>query len=121
GAKYDYNNTNYMLLGLIIERVSKKSYGAFMHEAIFVPAGMTSTFVYENPGAVPKGRAAACAIGYEKRKKAWKEAWGVPPQRAEELLTVGDGGIWTNLVDMAKWDAALRGHKLIKPATMKLA
>ena len=122
GQKYVYNNTNFMLLGLIIERISKKSFGAFMHEEAFTPAGMKSTFVYENRKSVPPGRAAVCAIGYEKgKKKSWKEAWGVPPFREDELLTVGDGAIWTNLDDMAHWDAALREHKLIKPATMKRA
>ena len=121
GQKYDYNNTNYMLLGLIIERVSKKSFGTFMRDEIFVPAGMKSTFVYESPQSVPKDRSAACAIGYEKKKKAWQAAWGVPPARHESLLTVGDGAIWTNLDDMANWDAALRDYRLVKKATMERA
>ncbi|MFL5341973.1 MAG: serine hydrolase [Gemmataceae bacterium] len=46
---------------------------------------------------------------------------GCPPLRDEELLTVGDGGVWTNLDDLVRWDAALRGDKLLKPATWKLA
>ena len=51
----------------------------------------------------------------------WEPAWGVPPLRNETLLTVGDGGVWTNLEDMAKWDHAIRADKLLKPATMRLA
>ncbi|HEV3343419.1 MAG TPA: serine hydrolase domain-containing protein [Pirellulales bacterium] len=121
GQKYAYNNTNYMLLGLIIGRVAKKSYGQFMHDEIFLPAGMKSTFVYESPGAIPSGRAQSCAIGYEKDKKHWAEAWGVRPFREERHLEVGDGAIWTNLEDMQHWDAALREHKLIKKATMRMA
>src|SRR5262245_5394112 len=46
GQKYEYNNTNYMLLGLLIERAAKKSFGEFLREAIFDPAGMKHTFVY---------------------------------------------------------------------------
>ena len=121
GQKYDYNNTNYMLLGLIIARVAKKSYGAFMHDEIFASAGMKNTFVQEGRQSVGKDRAALCAIGYEKQKKQWQEAWGVPPYRMEEHLEVGDGAIWTNLEDMRQWDAALRDHKLIAKKTMQAA
>lgn len=121
GQKYDYNNTNYMLLGLIIARVSKKSYGTFMHNEIFAPAGMASTFVYESRKAATKDRAQLCAIGYEKKKKEWHESWGVPPYRMEEHLEVGDGAIWTNLEDMRHWDAALRDRKLIGQKTMQMA
>lgn len=120
GQKYDYANTNYMLLGLIIARVSQKSYGTFMHEEVFAPASMKSTFVQESRD-VGKDRAKLCAIGYEKENSHWNEAWGVPPFREELHLEVGDGAIWTNLDDMQRWDAALREHKLIKKATMELA
>ena len=47
---------------------------------------------------------------------------GLPSRyRQQEHLEVGDGGIWSNLEDMAKWDTALRTNELLKPATMKLA
>jgi CubicO group peptidase (beta-lactamase class C family) len=125
GAKFEYNNTNYMLLALIVQRVAKKSFGAFLHDEVFVPAGMKHSFVYENPSAVPRQQASGYihAAGYEKGKSrgTWKEAWGTPPARHEKLLTVGDGAVWCNLEDMAHWDAALRAGKLLKPATMKLA
>ena len=123
GQKYAYNNTNYMLLAVVIERVAKKPYGSFLHEAIFAPAGMKDSFVLENPETVPKAtERCAHAIGYEKGKKqAWKAAWGTPPARHEKMLTVGDGSVWTNLEDMANWDRALRNHKLIKSEMMQLA
>jgi CubicO group peptidase (beta-lactamase class C family) len=121
GQKYDYNNTNFMLLGLIIARVAKQSYGTFMQDQVFAPAGMKSTFVYESRQAATKERAALCAVGYEKHKKQWQETWGVPPYRMEEHLEVGDGAIWTNLEDMRQWDAALRQHKLVTQKTMQLA
>lgn len=125
GQKYEYSNTNYMLLATIVERVAKKSYAAFMHEEVFTPAGMKHTFVYDSPNAVPKKKPAECltALGYdkEKNKTQWKESWGTTPFRHEKLLTVGDGAIWTNLDDMIAWDAALRADKLIKKETMQLA
>jgi CubicO group peptidase (beta-lactamase class C family) len=123
GEKYEYNNSNYMLLGLVIERVTKKSFGSFLHEALFEPAGMKDTFVYEAPNAVPRRSPPGVvnAVGYGKKKGAWEAQWGAPPLRNEELLTVGDGGIWTNLEDMARWDAALRAGQFLQEATWKTA
>jgi CubicO group peptidase (beta-lactamase class C family) len=125
GDRYEYNNSNYMLLALIVARVAKTSFGAFLRDNIFGPARMVQSFVYESPDAVPKKPAAGCepALGYEWRpkKERWKAAWGVPPDRSEAMLTVGDGGVWTNLDDMARWDDALRGDKLLKLETMRLA
>jgi CubicO group peptidase (beta-lactamase class C family) len=125
GERYEYSNTNFMLLALIVERVSGESFGTFLHDEVFVPAGMTDSFVYESPEAVPAHPAPGCvnAVGYEKAKKKgrWTAAWGTPPSRHEELLTVGDGAVWTNLEDMTRWDAAVRGGKLVKPETMRLA
>lgn len=121
GREYDYNNSNYMLLAVVIERVTGRPYPAFLREEIFRPAGMTNTFVYDAPSSVPNGAAAHAAVGYERRKKGWRPTWGLPPRRHERELTVGDGGIWSDLRDMAAWDAALRGGKLISPATLKHA
>jgi CubicO group peptidase (beta-lactamase class C family) len=123
GQRYAYNNTNYLLLASVIERVSKKSYGDFLHEAIFTPAVMKDSFVNENPETVPQeSKRCVHAIGYEKGENPpWKAAWETPPARQEKLLTVGDGSVWTNLSDMANWDRALRNRKLIKNQTMQLA
>jgi CubicO group peptidase (beta-lactamase class C family) len=123
GKKYEYNNSNYMLLGVTIARVTKKTYGEHMREALFVPLGMKNTFVYESPKAAPKlpGRGYIRAVGYRKEDDEWKASWGAPPTRNEELLTVGDGGVWTNLEDMDAWDRAVVGGRLLKAATARLA
>jgi CubicO group peptidase (beta-lactamase class C family) len=108
-----------------VQRVAKKSLGQFLHEEIFVPAGMEHTFVYESPQAVPEIVAARFnrALGYEwsEKKELWKPAWGTPPDRTEKVLVVGDGSVWSNLEDMAKWDSAVRARKFLKPETWKLA
>lgn len=124
GAKYEYNNTNFMLAASIIERVSRRSFGKFLREEIFNPLGMQHSFVYENPKAVPENPPGYVnAVGYQwrKKKELWEPTWGAPPARHEELLVVGDGGVWTNLEDMLKWDVAVREQKLLKPATWKQA
>ena len=121
GQKYEYNNTNYMLMALVIERAAKKPFGEVMRDEIFVPAGMKNTFVHSGPGSIPKNTAPPCndAIGYERNDGSWVATWGLPPAfREADHLEVGDGAIWSTLEDMANWDAALHTNKLLKPATM---
>jgi CubicO group peptidase (beta-lactamase class C family) len=125
GEKHVYTNSNYLLLALIIERVAKKPLSQFLHDEIFLPAGMTHTFVYQNPESVPATHAPGYSptIGYEwqAKKNEWAPSWGLPPERHEKELVVGDGSVWTNLEDMAKWDLAVRARKFLKPETWKLA
>ena len=124
GQKYEYNNTNYMLMALVIERAAKKPFGDVLRDEIFAPAGMKNTFVYSGPASIPANAAPPCnnAVGYEKEKGQWVASWGFPPGHEQpEHLEVGDGAIWSNLEDMAKWDAALRTNKLLTAETMKAA
>lgn len=124
GEKYEYNNTNYMLLATIVERAAKRPFGQFLKSEIFDPAGMEHSFVYSDPKSIPEAaQGFNHAIGYEwrKKKEIWEPGWGTPPDRHETMLTVGDGGIWTNLDDMSKWDLAIRERKFLKPETWKLA
>ena len=110
-----------MLLALVVARVSSKSFADFMHDEVFMAAGMKDTFVYENPKTVrPVAQRQPSAVGYRKaRGGQWRPNWGLPPDRHEKLLTVGDGGVWTNLDDAARWDAAWRSGKFLKAATFK--
>ncbi|HEV3025656.1 MAG TPA: serine hydrolase domain-containing protein [Pirellulales bacterium] len=124
GKKHSYNNTNFMLLASIVERVAKRPYARFLRDEVFTPAGMPHSFLYDGPQAAPQApREYNRAVGYQwrPRKKTWEADWGVPPDRRPTMLTVGDGSIWTNLEDMLKWDLAVRDEKLLKPATWKLA
>jgi len=123
GQKFEYNNSNFMLLAVVVERAAKKPYRQFLHDAIFAPLGMRNTFVYSSPDSVPIDSKPPCsnAIGYRREGRTWVASWGTTPDRQEEHLEVGDGGIWSNLQDMARWDAAVRARKLLKPTTWKLA
>ena len=123
GEKYEYSNSNYMLLSLVVERAAKKPFARFLHDEVFVPAGMLNTFVYDSPTSVSTAQTCPCnnALGYEFENGQWVESWGTAPARYEKNMEVGDGGIWSNLSDMANWDAAVRAHTLLKPDTMRLA
>ncbi|MDB6005042.1 MAG: pbpE 1 [Prosthecobacter sp.] len=126
GSKYEYTNSNFLLLASIVQRVAKKPFSEFVREEIFLPAGMQHTFVCQSPQSVPQTEdddKYNRAFGYEWRvkKEQWKPSWGTPPEWPQKVMVVGDGGVWSNLEDMAKWDAAVRARKLLKPATWKEA
>jgi len=124
GEEYEYNNTNFMLLAVVVERAGKRPFARFLHDEIFTPLGMKHSFVFDRPDVAAEAAADRVhAVGYEwrKKKQEWAPSWGLPPDRHEEMLTVGDGSVWTNLEDMARWDEAVRAQKLLKPATWKLA
>jgi CubicO group peptidase (beta-lactamase class C family) len=95
GTKWRYSNTNYCLLALIVERISKKSFGSFLKSGIFRTAAMKTGDVLE-PGSTPKNR----AWGYEKRGPDFVKSAGGP-------LTTGDGGIFLSLDDWAAYEKSL--------------
>jgi CubicO group peptidase (beta-lactamase class C family) len=121
GRRYEYNNTNFLLMALVIQRISGKPFARFMRDEIFAPAGMVDTFIYDSPASVPVHSDHPCnnALGYELKNKAWLETWGTVPVRHEKHLEVGDGAVWSNLADMAHWDAAIRANKFLTPDTMR--
>jgi CubicO group peptidase (beta-lactamase class C family) len=104
GSAYRYSNTGYALLALIVERVSGKSFATFLHDRIFAPLGMNGTVAYENGISTVPHRAFGYTI----------DSAGV--RRTDQSSTsavLGDGGIYTSLDDLAKWDAALDAHTLV--------
>lgn len=125
GSKFEYTNSNFLLLASIVQRVARQPFGEFVRQEIFIPAGMEHTFVCQSPQSVPQDEEERFnrASGYEwhEKKEVWKASWGTPPEWAQKVMVVGDGGVWSNLEDMAKWDAAVRARKFLKPATWKEA
>lgn len=112
GTKWRYSNTGYALLAMIVERVSNKPFGEFLRERIFVPSGMTNTLAYEKG----KNQVPHRALGYTQKDKAWVEA-----NQSSTSAVLGDGGIYSNVEDLAKWDRALREHTLLNASEMLAA
>jgi CubicO group peptidase (beta-lactamase class C family) len=110
GAKFDYSNTNYAFLPVIVSRVSGKRFGDFMREEVFQPLGMNRTVVFDDMSTVVLER----ATGYRKRGSKWEKSSLDGP-------TCGDGNVFTNLQDLARWDAAITAGKLANAETWKLA
>ncbi|HET7663362.1 MAG TPA: serine hydrolase domain-containing protein, partial [Rhodanobacteraceae bacterium] len=111
GNAHRYSNGAYVLLGLIVERVSGMDLADFMHQRIFQPLGMNHTLMYEHHrGPKPTHR----AYGYSLVDGQWK--------RTDQSLTSatrGDGGIYSSIDDLAKWDASLYGNRLLSDASKK--
>ena len=94
GAKYQYSNSGYFLLGIIVERVSGKSLRAFAEENIFKPLGMKNTLLFDNRFEVVKNRAHGYQVGPDKSIRA----------RSSLYDLVGAGGVLTTVEDLYLWD-----------------
>src|SRR6267378_5101938 len=104
GTSWSYSNSGYVVLGLIVAKVSGHTYGEFLRARIFTPLKMNHTIVFEKG----KNEVANRAFGHSKENDALKES-----DQSATSATLGDGGIYSNLEDLAKWDDALRNHTLL--------
>ena len=112
GKRYNYSNTNYCLLVLIIEKVSGMPFEKFMKSRIFEPLGMNDSYVlrYED---LKEHEIENVAIGYNKRGR-----------RAENSYlngVVGDKGIFSTVEDLFKWDTVIYQGQLVSKKTMEEA
>jgi CubicO group peptidase (beta-lactamase class C family) len=105
GLKYRYSNPGYALLGIVVERVSGKRFGDFLEQEIFKPVGMSNTFVYDSP-TKKNGRT---AVGYGQ--------FGQVDDSGPTAIP-GDGGIYSTVDDLFKWDQALYTERLVHQSTL---
>jgi CubicO group peptidase (beta-lactamase class C family) len=104
GTSWSYSNSGYVVLGLIVAKTSGQSYADFLRERIFAPLHMDRTIVYMKG----KNEVASRAYGHSMTNCLLKET-----DQSPTSATLGDGGIYSNLEDLAKWDDALRKHTLL--------
>jgi CubicO group peptidase (beta-lactamase class C family) len=112
GTSYRYSNSAYSLLSLIVAKASGKSFATFLHDRIFASLGMNNSVAYENGISTVTNR----AYGYTLRDSAW-----VRKDQSTTSAVLGDGGIYSSIDDMQKWDAALYDSRLLSDASRKLA
>jgi CubicO group peptidase (beta-lactamase class C family) len=112
GTRWRYSNTGYAMLAMIVEKVSGKPFAEFLRDRIFVPLQMDSTLAYEKG----KNEVPNRAFGYTQKGGTWTDA-----DQSSTSAVLGDGGIYSNLDDLAKWDRALREHTLLGEKEMRLA
>src|SRR5206468_1397414 len=112
GSSYRYSDSGYSLLSLIVARAAGEGFAAFLHERIFQPLGMKDSLAYEEGRSSIPHR----AFGYSFEHGAW--------QRTDQSLTsavLGDGGVYSSVADLARWDAALYGTQPLSAASLQLA
>lgn len=113
GSKWQYSNSGYAVLALIVEKISGKPFGQFLHDRIFAPLKMNHTLAYEKG----KNEVPHRAYGHTRNKDgAWRET-----DQSPTSAVLGDGGIYTSIDDLEKWDRALREHTLLSEAEMQPA
>ena len=104
GAEWSYNNTGYGLAALVVERVAGRPFPEWMAENVFGPLGMDDTVVRASPGAV----VANSAQGYVPGPDGWVEARDLG-------ASMGAGGIYTTVGDLAKWLRHYESPTLVSP------
>jgi CubicO group peptidase (beta-lactamase class C family) len=109
GEKWSYSNLGYVVLGILIHKVSGKFYGDFLQERIFRPLGMSTARIISEADIVPNRAGGYVLVKGELKNQAW-----VSPS----LNTTADGALYLTVHDMARWDAALYGEKLLKKSSL---
>jgi len=112
GKGYRYSNSGYALLALIVGKASGKDFATFLEERIFTPLGMTNTVAYEEGISTVKHR----AVGYSEEQAGWAQT-----DQSQTSAVLGDGGIYSSIDDLAKWDAALYDDRLLSARSRALA
>lgn len=112
GERWEYSNPAYEMLPLIVEAASGKRFAEFMHERIFLPAGMRQPAIFDETEPDIPGR----VFGYEPNGE------GFAPNDYDPLNhVIGSGGMYASLEDFYAWDQALYGGRVVSRAALEEA
>jgi CubicO group peptidase (beta-lactamase class C family) len=112
GTQWSYSNSGYVVLGLVVAKISGKPFPEFLRERIFGPLKMSQTIAYQKG----QNEVSRRAYGHSKEENTWKET-----DQSPTSATLGDGGIYSSLNDLAKWDEALAQHTILSEKEMQTA
>ncbi len=104
GTQFKYSNTGYAVLAMAVEKLSRKSVAQFLKGNIFAPLEMTSTVAHEEGTSVVENR----AVGYSRTDSGW-----VRQDQSITSAVLGDGGIYSNVEDLYKWEQSLYEHIIL--------
>lgn len=114
GTDWSYSNTGFLVLGLLLEKVTGRDYHDHVRETIFAPLGMNDTDAYELDRVVPN-----LATGYDREfgpeGASWRNTWYEQVARGTSA-----GGGFSTVGDLLKFAEALRTNRLLKPETTRL-
>ena len=111
GTGYRYSNSGYALLALIVEKASGQTFADFLRLRVFQPLGMAHTLAFVEGGPAIADR----AYGYSESADGW-----IRTDQSTTSAVLGDGGIYSSIDDLAKWDAALYDDRLLSDESRKL-
>jgi len=109
GTKFSYSNSNYEVLGVVIEKVSSQKYGDLLHDRIFQPLGMQDTGLDTDQLILPKR-----AQGYSPGKGGLVNA-----RSASMSVPWAAGSMYSTTGDLLRWEHALFGGKILNDASLK--
>lgn len=110
GTDWRYNNTNYMMLGILIHRVTGQFYGDWLRDRFFAPLGMRATRVISDTDVIERRASGYEIKGGVVKNQAWVSA---------TFNATADGTIYTTVEDMARWDRALTAGTVLKPSVVR--
>jgi CubicO group peptidase (beta-lactamase class C family) len=112
GTSWAYSNSGYVVLGLIVAKASGVSYPEFLKRRIFDPLHMQNTLAYQRGSKEIPRR----AFGHSRERGKL-----ILSDQSSTSATLGDGGVYSNLEDLSKWDEALGKHPLLSATEMQAA
>jgi CubicO group peptidase (beta-lactamase class C family) len=108
GSRWNYSNTGYVLLGVIVRKASGRFYGDVLRERVFMPLGMTSARVISEEDLVMHRASGYRLAGDTLKNQAWV---------APTLNTTADGSLYLSLQDWLTWEQALRQRAVLRAAS----
>ena len=111
GSAYHYSNSGYAVLAMIIEKLTAQSFPQFLRERIFQPLGMKNTLAFVDGESVVTNRAMGYAVT--------EEGTALSDQSLYSAV-LGDGGIYSSLDDLYRWDQALYTEALLSTESQAL-
>lgn len=112
GNGYRYSNGGYALLALVVGKASGSDFASFLRQRIFLPLGMTHTLAHQDGVDDVPNR----AYGYSEIDGRWERT-----DQSTTSAVLGDGGIYSSIDDLAKWDAALYDERLLRRSSLQQA
>lgn len=109
GARWQYSNVGYVLLGLLLTRVGGRFYGDLLQERIFAPLGLRTARIIDETAIVPN-RAAGYQLDPKSPGGLRQHDWVSP-----SMNRTADGSIYLSIEDLVAWDAGVRGAALLRP------
>jgi CubicO group peptidase (beta-lactamase class C family) len=111
GSRWNYSNTAYVLLGILVRKASGQFYGDVLREQVFKPLGMRTARVISESDIVPNRAAGYSLDDGELKNQSWV---------APSLNTTADGSLYLSLRDLIAWDTGVRERKVLKPESWEM-